>query len=197
MWMPDKLTYIGYIPIPRKWKQICARWTCTGSAGGGNGGSLVWCGSSGFLLEARQWVFSVEHDGIGIHVCRVPWQRQQIWSAGLLSRLFLFASLFWSLLEHKVYKKHCNIIDLVRPMLMKRTRRWHWLVFYWCLGFLHMFNVLTVNACVQLGLLIVKCLLDYTYLSRQTYRPFASTLNYFFCPGLLDSTFLFHMLYCH
>ena len=54
------------------------------------------------------------------------------------------------------------------------------MVFSWCLGFLHMFNVLTVNAYVQLGLLIVKCLLDYTYLSRQTYRPFASALNYFF-----------------
>jgi hypothetical protein len=65
---------------------------------------------------------------------------------GLLSHLFLFASLFWSLLKHEVYKKHCSIVDLVRPMLMKRTRRWHWLVFCWCLGFLHMFSVLTVNA---------------------------------------------------
>jgi hypothetical protein len=31
-----------------------------------------------------------------------------------------------------------------------------------------------------LGLLIVKCLFDYTYLSRQTYNPFVSILNYFF-----------------
>jgi hypothetical protein len=44
-----------------------------------------------------------------------------------------------------------------------------------------MFSVLTVNAYMQLGLLIVKCLLDYTYLSKQTYRPFACALNYFFC----------------
>ena len=37
-----------------------------------------------------------------------------------------------------------------------------------------MFSVLiTVNAYVQLGLLIVKCLLDYTYLSRQTKWPIA------------------------
>jgi hypothetical protein len=35
----------------------------------------------------------------------------------------------WSLLEHKVYKKHCSVVDLVRPMMMRRTRRWHWLVF--------------------------------------------------------------------
>ena len=64
--------------------------------------------------------------------------------------------------------------------MMKRIRRWHWLVFYWCLGFLHMFSVLTVNAYVQLGLLIIKCLLDYTYLSRQTNRLFASALKLFF-----------------
>jgi hypothetical protein len=64
-------------------------------------------------------------------------------------------------------------------MLMKRTKRWHWLVFCWCLSFMHIFSVLTVNAYVQLGLLIVKCLLDYTYLSRQTYMLFASALNYF------------------
>ena len=119
--------------------------------------------------------------GIGICVHRVPQQMRQIQSASLLSRLFLFASLFWSLLEHEVYKKHCSIVDLVRPMLMKRTRRWHWLVFCWCLGFLHIFSVLTINAYVQLGLLIVKCLLDYTYLPRQTYRSFTSALNYFFC----------------
>jgi hypothetical protein len=82
-------------------------------------------------------------------------------------------------------------------MLMKRIRRWHWLVFCWCLGFLHMFNALTVNVCVQQGLLILKCLLDYTYLSRQTYRPFASALNHFSVQCLLDSIFLFHMLQCH
>jgi hypothetical protein len=63
--------YIGYIPIPCKWKQICARWTCDG----GNGGSLVCCGGSGVLLEARRWVFPVEHDNIGVRVRRVPWQR--------------------------------------------------------------------------------------------------------------------------
>jgi hypothetical protein len=110
--------------------------------------------------------------GIGIHVCRVPRQRRQIRSIGLLSRLFLFASLFWSFLEHEVYKKHCSVVDLVRPMLIKRNVA--------LIGFLHMFSVLTANAYVQLGLLIFKCLLDYTYLSRQTYRPFASALNYFF-----------------
>jgi hypothetical protein len=44
--------YIGYIPIPCKWKQICACWTCDG--GGGNGGSPVCYGGSGFLLEARR-----------------------------------------------------------------------------------------------------------------------------------------------
>jgi hypothetical protein len=49
-----------------------------------------------------------------------------------------------------------------------------------------MFSVLTTKVCVQLGLLIVKCLLDYTYLFRQTYRFFASALNYFF----LSSAFL-------
>jgi hypothetical protein len=38
---------------------------------------------------------------------------------------------------------------------------------------MHMISVVTVNACVQLGLLIVKFLLDYTYLSRQTNRPIA------------------------
>ena len=40
-----------------------------------------------------------------------------------------------------------------------------------------MFSVLTVNACVQLGLLIIKCLLDCTYLSRQTNRPIASAFK--------------------
>jgi hypothetical protein len=88
----------------------------------------------------------------------------------------MFTSLFWSLLEHEVYKKHCSIVDLVRPMLMKRKVA--------MIGFLHMFSVLTVNAYVQLNLLIIKCLLDYTYLSRQTYRHFASALNYFFYPVL-------------
>ena len=58
--------YIGY--IPSKWKQIYAHWTC---GGGGNRGSLVCCGGSGVLLEARRWVFPVER-GIGIHVCHVP-----------------------------------------------------------------------------------------------------------------------------
>jgi hypothetical protein len=36
-----------------------------------------------------------------------------------------------------------------------------------------MFSFVTVNAYVQLGLLIVKCLLDYTYLSRQTNKHIA------------------------
>ena len=35
-----------------------------------------------------------------------------------------------------------------------------------------MFSVLTVNVYVQLGLLIVKCLIDYTYFELVTYlRP--------------------------
>ena len=42
---------------------------------------------------------------------------------------------------------------------------------------MHMFSVLTINAYMQLGLLIVKCLLDYTYLSRQTNRPIASAFK--------------------
>ena len=108
----------------------------------------------------------MERGDIGVRVRCVLRQRRQIRSAGLLSHLFLFASLFWSLLEHEVYKKHCSVGDLVRPMMLKRIRSWHWLVFCSCLGFLHMFSVLTVNAYVQLGLLIVKWLLDYTYLSR-------------------------------
>ena len=40
-----------------------------------------------------------------------------------------------------------------------------------------MFSVLIVIACVQLGLLIVKCFLDYTYLSRQTNRTIASAFK--------------------
>ena len=40
-----------------------------------------------------------------------------------------------------------------------------------------MFSVLTVNAYVQLDLLIIKCLLDYTYLSRQTNTPIASAFK--------------------
>jgi hypothetical protein len=121
--------YIGYIAC--KWKQICSCWTCD-DGGGGNGGSRVCCGGSGILLEARRLVFSVECGGIGVRVCRVSWQRQQIRSTGLLSRLFLFASLFWSLLllEHEVYKKHCSVSNLVRLMLMKRTMRCYWLVFF-------------------------------------------------------------------
>jgi hypothetical protein len=65
-------------------------------------------GGSSVLLEARQRVSLVESGGIGIHVRCVPRQRRQIRSTGLLSRLFLFASLFWSLLllEHEVYNKH-------------------------------------------------------------------------------------------
>ena len=42
---------------------------------------------------------------------------------------------------------------------------------------MHMFSVVTVNAYVQLGMLIVKCLLNYTYLSRQTNRTIASTFK--------------------
>jgi hypothetical protein len=118
--------YIVYIPY--KCKQIYARWTC-GGGGTGNEGSLVCCGGLGVLLEARRRVFLVEHSGIGIRVCHVLWQRQQIRSAGLLSRLFLFASLFLSLLEHEVYKKYYRVADLVRPMMMKITMRWHWLFF--------------------------------------------------------------------
>jgi hypothetical protein len=122
--------YIGYIPC--KWKQIYTYWTCSGD--GGNGGSPMCCGGSCVLLEARRWVFLVEHGGTGIRIRRVPQQRWQFRYIGLLSRLFLFASLFWSLLKHEVYKKHCSILDLVRLMMMKRTRRWHWLVFCWCVS---------------------------------------------------------------
>jgi hypothetical protein len=134
--MPYRLTYI--LDIPCKWKQICARWTCGGgNSGDGNKGSLVCCGGSDVLLEARRWGFPVERGGIGVRVRCVPRQRRQIQSAGLLSHLFLFASLFWSLLECEACKKYSRVGDLVRTMMMKRSRRWHWLVFYWCLGFLH------------------------------------------------------------
>ena len=75
------------------------------------------CGGSSILLEARRRGLLVEHGGIGVRVRCVPRQRRQIRSTGLLSRLFLFASLFWSLLEHEVYKKHSSIGDLVRPMI--------------------------------------------------------------------------------
>jgi hypothetical protein len=40
-----------------------------------------------------------------------------------------------------------------------------------------MFSVVTINAYVQLGLLIVKCLLNYTCLSRQTNRAIASAFK--------------------
>ena len=75
------------------------------------------CGGSSVLLEARWRGLPVERGGIGIRVCCVMCQRRQIRSVGLLSRLFLFASLFWSLLEHEVYKKLSSIGDLVRPMI--------------------------------------------------------------------------------
>ena len=83
----------------------------------GSGGSSVCYGGSGVLLEARWQVFPVERGGIGVRVHCVSWQRRQIRSAGLLSHLFLFASLFWSLLEHEVYKKYSSVGDLVRPMI--------------------------------------------------------------------------------
>ena len=123
------------------------------------------CGGSGILLEARWRGFPLEHDGISVCVHCVPRQRQQIRSTGLLSHLFLFASLFWSLLEHEVYKKHYSIGDLVRPMMMKRTRRWHWLVF-----------------CQRVSL---------ADLSRQTNRPFTSALNYFLSSACLILHFYF------
>ena len=74
-------------------------------------------GGSGVLLEARRRGLPVECGGIGVCVRCVPRQRRQIRSAGLLSHLFLFASLFWSLLEHEVYKKHSSIGDLARLMI--------------------------------------------------------------------------------
>jgi hypothetical protein len=75
----------------------------------------VCCGGSGVLLQARRRGFLVEHGGISVHVRCVP---RQIRSAGLLCHLFLFASLFWSLLEHEVYKKHSSIGNLVRPTMI-------------------------------------------------------------------------------
>jgi hypothetical protein len=77
----------------------------------------VCCGGSGVLLEARRWGFLVERGSIGVCVRSVPRQGRQIRSAGPLSRFFLFASLFWSLLEHELYKKCSSIGDLVRPMI--------------------------------------------------------------------------------
>ena len=77
----------------------------------------MYYGGFGVLLEARQRGLPVERGGIGVRVCCVPWQRRQIRYTGLLSSLFLFASLFWSLLEHEVYKKHSSVGDLVRPMI--------------------------------------------------------------------------------
>jgi hypothetical protein len=77
----------------------------------------VCCGGSGVLLEARRWGFLVERGGIGVYVRSVPRQGRQIRSVGPLSRFFLFASLFWSLLEHELYKKRSSIGDLVRPMI--------------------------------------------------------------------------------
>ena len=105
VWMANGLTCI--LDIPCKWKQIYARWTC--GSHGGSGGSPVYCAGSDVLLEARQQGFSVEHGGIGVRVHCVSQQRRQIQSVGPLSRLFLFASLFWSLLEHELYKKHSSI----------------------------------------------------------------------------------------
>jgi hypothetical protein len=77
----------------------------------------VCCGGFGVVLEARQWGLLVEHGGIGVRVHCMPWQRRHIRFVGLLSWLFLFVSLFWSLLEHEVYKKHFSTGDLVRPMI--------------------------------------------------------------------------------
>jgi hypothetical protein len=86
----------------------------------GGGGSLVCCGGSDILLEAKRWGLPLERGGIGVCVRCVSRQRRQIRSIGILSHLFLFASLFWSLLEHEVYKKHSSVGDLVRPMI------WWW-----------------------------------------------------------------------
>ena len=54
-----------------------------------------------------------------------------------------------------------------------------------------MFSFVTVNAYMQLGLLIVKCLLDYTYLSRQTNMPIglAETVDPW-CAGVRRWVFL-------
>jgi hypothetical protein len=77
----------------------------------------VYYGGSDVLLEAKQRSLPMKHGGIGVHVCCVPQQRRQIRSASLLSRIFLFTSLFWSLLEHEVYKKHSSIGNVVRAMI--------------------------------------------------------------------------------
>jgi len=74
-------------------------------------------GGSSVLSEARRRGLPVEHGGISVRVRCEPWQKRQIRSTGLLSRFFLFASLFWSLLEYEVYKKHSSIGDLVKPMI--------------------------------------------------------------------------------
>jgi hypothetical protein len=66
------------------------------------------CGGSGILLEARWRGFPVERGGIGIRVHCVLRQRRQIRSTSILSRLFLFASLFWSLLEHEEVDEQIN-----------------------------------------------------------------------------------------
>jgi hypothetical protein len=131
-WIPLQVkTNLCLLDLQRRWRRRRRRVS-----------SLLWWLKRPF--EARRRCFSVERDGTGVRVRYVPRQRWQIQSVGLVSHLFLFASLFWSLLEYELYKKHSSVGDLVKPMMMKRTRRWHWLVFYWCLGFLHMFSVLTV-----------------------------------------------------
>jgi hypothetical protein len=66
----DRLTYILDIS-PASGNKSMLVGLCGG--GGGNRGSLVCCGVSGILLEARQWVFPMEHGGIGVRVRRVPW----------------------------------------------------------------------------------------------------------------------------
>ena len=60
-----------------------------------------------------------------------------------------------------------------------------------------MFSFVTVNAYVQLGLLIVKCLLDYTYLSRQTNKPIAFAFKTIVIIVLLTFVYLlsFELMY--
>jgi hypothetical protein len=67
MWMPYMLTYI--IDILCKWKQICAYWTYGDD---GSEESMVCCGGSGVLLEARRHGFPVEHGDIGVRIGCVP-----------------------------------------------------------------------------------------------------------------------------